>query len=273
MKTIFTSILLLVVLSSSAQTQATFYTNQGNIIVELYDWRMPVTTTNFKTLVQNKFYDGTIFHRVINNFMIQGGNAALTGGGTAPTIQDEFDATTSNVQFTIAMANTGAPNSGSSQFFINLQNNTGLDFDKAPLASKHPVFGQVITGSANVTTIGAVPTNTSDRPVTDVVIDSIRMTYLIPNAIEDVYLGSAAFQAFPNPIQSGNSIKFSIPAADLYAIKLYNMNGQVVLHQSTQLKKGINELAIPTISNLSKGTYFLVCSSAKQHLKSQLIIE
>lgn len=272
MKTIITGILLFFVISSSAQTQATFYTNQGDFIVELYDWRMPITTGNFKNLVQNKFYDSTIFHRVIDNFMIQGGNASLTGGGTAAVIQDEFDASTSNLQFNIAMANAG-PNTGTSQFFINLKDNTYLDFDKPPTTSKHPVFGKVISGSNIVTTIGAVPTNSSDRPVTDVLIDSIRMTYLVPTAIEEVYLGSAAFQIFPNPVRADNSIKFTIPKEGSYAIQLYNLNGQIVYKKAAQLKKGTNELAIPNFDNLPKGNYFFVCTSAKHNLKSQLIIE
>lgn len=272
MKKFITAILIFFAFASSAQTQATFYTNQGDFIVELYDWRMPITTTNFKTLVQSKFYDSTIFHRVIDNFMIQGGNASLTGGSTAAVIQDEFDASTSNLQFTIAMANSG-PNSGTSQFFINLKDNPYLDFDKAPSTSKHPVFGQVITGSNNVLSIGTVPTNTNDKPITDVLIDSIRMTYLVPTAIENIYLGADAFQLFPNPIRSGNTIKFSIPTEGLYMIKLYNLNGQIVYKESAQLKKGTNELAIHSLGDLPKGNYFLVCSSAKHNLKSQLIIE
>ena len=272
MKRIITLILLFFAFTSSAQTQAIFYTNQGDFIVEFYDWSMPITTTNFRTLVQSKFYDSTIFHRVIDNFMIQGGNAALTGGGTASVIQDEFDANSSNLQFTISMANSG-PNTGTSQFFINLKDNSFLDFDKSPATSKHPVFGKVITGSNLITTIGAVPTNSSDKPITDVLIDSIRMTYLIPTAIEDVYLTADAFHVFPNPIRSGNAMKFMIPSSDNYVLKLYNMNGQVVFSKSAQLAKGMNELSIPVLSSLIKGNYFFVYTSSKHHLKSQLIIE
>ena len=129
-------------------------TEKGNIEIELFLDKMPITAGNFKKLVEQKFYDGTRFHRVIDNFMVQGGdplskdksNEALWGtGGPGYAISDEFVAGLSNVKGTISMANSG-PNTGGSQFFINTVDNVYLDFDKEPQTSKHPVFGKVVSG-------------------------------------------------------------------------------------------------------------------------------
>lgn len=145
-----------------------FETSEGDIVIELYG-DMPVTTGNFKKLVEDGFYDETIFHRVIDGFMIQGGDPTGRGtGGPGYTIDDEFVSGRSNVKGTISMANTGRPNSGGSQFFINLEDNTGLDFDKQPLTSKHPVFGEVIEGMDIVEKIGKTGTNSKDRPIKDI---------------------------------------------------------------------------------------------------------
>ncbi len=131
-------------------------TTLGDIKIELYD-DMPVTTANFRQLVQDGLYDGTIFHRVIAGFMIQGGN--ITG---IPSIPDEFTEHNRNTRGTIAMANAG-PNTGSSQFFINLVDNNYLD-------SKHPVFGKVVDGMDVVDSIGVVDTDAEDKPLQDVQI-------------------------------------------------------------------------------------------------------
>jgi peptidylprolyl isomerase len=122
---------------------------------------MPVTAGNFAKLVQQGFYDNTTFHRVIDGFMIQGGDPTGTGrGGPAYAIPDEFTANNRNLRGTTAMANAG-PNTGGSQFFINLVDNTFLD-------SKHPVFGKVVEGMDVVDRIGKVQTDSNDRPVTPV---------------------------------------------------------------------------------------------------------
>jgi peptidylprolyl isomerase len=138
-------------------------TNMGDIIIELYD-DMPITTGNFKNLVHQGVYDGTIFHRVIYGFMIQGGDPTGTGYGdpSIPTIPDEFTDHNRNDRGTIAMANAG-PNTGSSQFFINLVDNNYLDSD-------HPVFGEVIEGMDVVDSIADVATDENDRPLQDVII-------------------------------------------------------------------------------------------------------
>ena len=145
-------------------------TTMGNITIAL-DPAMPVTAGNFAGLVQKGFYNGVIFHRVINGFMIQGGDPTGTGrGGPGYTIQDEYTGHNRNSRGAIAMANTGAPNSGGSQFFINLVDNSGLQggtFDQ-----HYPVFGNVVDGMDVVDAIGAVPTSGSpyDRPLQNVTI-------------------------------------------------------------------------------------------------------
>lgn len=163
--------------------KALFKTNKGNFELELYQDQMPITVGNFVKLAKEGFYDNTKFHRVIENFMIQGGDpnsksdatSTYGTGGPGYTIQDEFVSAPdlSNVRGTIAMANTGQPNSGGSQFFINTVDNTGLDFDKQPLTSKHPVFGHVISGMDVVDAISKVQTGSRDVPVDPVVIESI----------------------------------------------------------------------------------------------------
>jgi peptidylprolyl isomerase len=155
-----------------------FETTKGNIKIELFEDKMPITAGNFRKLVEEGFYDETKFHRVIDGFMIQGGDPLSKddtkmndwGTGGSETIKDEFVKGLSNVRGTLAMANTGQANSGSSQFFINLEDNTGLDFDKQPFSSKHPVFGKVIEGMNIVDTIAKVQTNPLDRPIEHFVI-------------------------------------------------------------------------------------------------------
>lgn len=158
-----------------------FKTNLGDITIELYMDKMPVTAGNFLKLAEEGFYDDTKFHRVIPNFMIQGGDPNSRDddsisyglGGPGYTIEDEFVSGLSNVRGSIAMANTGQPNSGGSQFFINLVSNTGLDFDKEPLTSKHPVFGKVIEGMEFIDAIAEVSTDSRNIPVDPVIIEKI----------------------------------------------------------------------------------------------------
>ena len=145
-------------------TQVKFETNHGNIIINIYS-DMPITTGNFEKLVKQGFYDGVIFHRIISGFMLQGGDPTGTGmGGPGYTIQDEFTHTggNKNDRGTISMANAG-PNTGGSQFFINLVNNNFLD-------SKHPAFGIVIEGMNIVDKISQVQTDSNDKPLEDVII-------------------------------------------------------------------------------------------------------
>lgn len=156
-----------------ANPKAIFETNKGSFTIELYQDKAPQTTANFIKLVNKGFYNGLIFHRVIPNFMIQGGCPKGTGtGGPGYTIKDEFHKDLSNVRGTIAMANAG-PNTGGSQWFINLVDNTYLDFDKPPKTSMHPVFGKVVSGIEVVDAIGKVKTDRQDKPLQDVTIKKI----------------------------------------------------------------------------------------------------
>jgi len=161
---------------------AVLETNKGTIEIELFDDSMPITAGNFTKLAEEGFYDGIKFHRVIDGFMIQGGDPntktdevfTYGQGGPGYSIPDEHISgeLLTNTRGTISMANSG-PNSGGSQFFINLVDNTNLDFNKAPLSSKHPVFGRVILGMDVVDAIAAVETGPSNLPVEDVVIEKV----------------------------------------------------------------------------------------------------
>ena len=148
----------------NSPTKVKLETNYGNIVIQLYD-DMPITTSNFEKLVSEGFYDNTIFHRVINGFMIQGGDPTGTGTGSPGyTIKDEFShkGGNKNNRGTISMANAG-PNTGGSQFFINLVDNNYLD-------TKHPVFGEVVSGMDVVDKIAAVKTGANDKPLEPVTI-------------------------------------------------------------------------------------------------------
>jgi peptidylprolyl isomerase len=142
-------------------------TNMGDITIQLYE-DMPITAGNFRKLVEKGFYDGTIFHRIIDGFMLQGGDPTGTGrGGPGYAIKDEFTNHNKNDRGTISMANAG-PNTGGSQFFINLVNNNYLD-------KAHPVFGKVVEGMDVVDKIGKVRTNAMDRPLKEVKILSAKI--------------------------------------------------------------------------------------------------
>lgn len=146
---------------------ARFTTNHGEFRIELFEDSAPVTTRNFIDLAEKNFYDGVIFHRVIDGFMIQGGDPTGTGrGGPGYTIRDEFhpDLTHSD-EGVLSMANAG-PGTGGSQFFITLAATPWLD-------GRHAVFGRVIEGMDVVRAIGSVPTGAQDRPVDPVTIESL----------------------------------------------------------------------------------------------------
>lgn len=161
--------------------RAVLKTMKGDVEIELFMDRTPVTAGNFVKLAKSGFYNETKFHRVIKGFMVQGGDPNSKGrdtskygfGGPGYTIQDEFVSGLSNVRGTIAMANTGEPNSGGSQFFINLVDNTGLDFDKPPPTSSHPVFGKVIQGMDVVDAIADARTGANNIPLTPITIESV----------------------------------------------------------------------------------------------------
>lgn len=185
--------MLLTAKIACSQTEVTFYTTLGEFVVETYDTIQPITSGNFIDLVNAKFYDDVIFHRVISNFMIQGGDPTGTGyGGPGYSIPDEFNPLASNIKKSISMANSGA-NTGGSQFFINTANNTYLN-------PAHPVFGMVTSNYSVVQAIEQVATNSNDKPLTDVVIDSIRVTLQGPYVgITEQKNQVLQISIFPNP--------------------------------------------------------------------------
>ena len=150
-------------------SSATLNTSRGPIAVELFDDDAPKTVENFKTLAGKGFYEGVIFHRVIPDFMIQGGDPTGTGsGGPGYTFEDEFN-DRKVVRGALAMANAG-PNTNGSQFFI-------VTADACPwLDGKHTVFGQVSDGMDVVDAISGVDTDASDRPRDDVKIESVELS-------------------------------------------------------------------------------------------------
>src|SRR5688500_16547804 len=144
-------------------------TNQGDIEIELFEDKAPLTTKNFIDLAEKGFYDNLTFHRVIDGFMIQGGCPQGTGtGGPGYKIKDEFHPQLRHDgPGVLSMANAG-PNSGGSQFFITLAATPWLD-------NKHAVFGKVVEGMDVVRSIGSTPTARGDKPLKDVVIQKITL--------------------------------------------------------------------------------------------------
>ncbi len=174
--------------NQNGNTQVKIITNLGDIVIELYEETMPITAGNFIKLAEEGFYDNTKFHRVIPDFMIQGGDPNTRGddpsiygiGGPGYEIEDEFveGEGLSNVRGTISMANTGQPNSGGSQFFINLADNSPLDFnDNRQPISRHPVFGRVVEGMDVVDAIALVETGGTGGtvPIDPVVVEEVQI--------------------------------------------------------------------------------------------------
>src|SRR5919201_1085492 len=149
-------------------TNATMQTNHGTIELELFDDDAPKTVENFTKLARDGFYDGVIFHRVIQDFMIQGGDPTGTGsGGPGYQFEDEFN-DNRVVRGALAMANAG-PNTNGSQFFI-------VTADACPwLDGKHTVFGKVTSGLDAVDTISNLPRDSRDKPQEDVTIERVEL--------------------------------------------------------------------------------------------------
>jgi cyclophilin family peptidyl-prolyl cis-trans isomerase len=149
---------------SNMRTKISIETNYGNMEAELYDDLTPKTAENFKKLAEKGFYNGTIFHRVIKDFMIQGGDPTGTGmGGPEYTIKDEFVSSLKHTKKGLfSMANSG-PNTGGSQFFITLVATPWLD-------NKHAIFGELKKGLDVLEKIGSTETDDNDRPLKEVKI-------------------------------------------------------------------------------------------------------
>jgi cyclophilin family peptidyl-prolyl cis-trans isomerase len=157
------------VVAGSNQTSknrvAVMETSMGTMEFVLYEDKAPITTNNFITLAEKGFYDNTIFHRIIHNFVIQGGDPTGTGGGgPGYTIPDEFNTGLNHdVKGMLSMANTGQPNSSGSQFFVTLSPQPGLD-------GSYSVFGKLIKGENVLDAIGSVQTDAYDRPISNVTL-------------------------------------------------------------------------------------------------------
>ena len=153
----------------SENRQIRFKTNMGEFVAEMFEDKAPKTTENFISLVEKKFYDGIIFHRVIDGFMIQGGDPTGTGmGGPGYKIADEFgEGLTHDDEGYFSMANAG-PNTGGSQFFITLAPTPWLN-------GHHAIFGRVVEGMDVVRKIGVTKTDLRDRPLEDVKMETVEV--------------------------------------------------------------------------------------------------
>lgn len=157
---------------AEAAPQVKFQTSLGDFVVEVYPDKAPKTVDNFLQYVKAKQYDGTIFHRVINNFMVQGGGytTSMSEKPTRPPVPLEAQNGLKNDVGTIAMARTSDPNSATAQFFVNVKNNDFLNA-KGP-ADGYTVFGKVVNGMDIIHKIKLVPTGPGDVPQTQIVINS-----------------------------------------------------------------------------------------------------
>jgi cyclophilin family peptidyl-prolyl cis-trans isomerase len=165
--------------SGGGNPKVTLHTNKGEIQIELYRDQAPVTVENFLQYARDGFYDGTIFHRVISHFMIQGGGFTVDGQRkpTREPIENEADNGLKNLRGTVAMARTTEPHSATAQFFINVELNPNLD-NKGTANSRdwgYAVFGHVIDGMDVVDDIRFVPTDNRDWPLEPVIIESVEI--------------------------------------------------------------------------------------------------
>lgn len=167
------------------------HTNLGDIIIELDAAKAPISSENFVTYVKDGFYNGTVFHRVIDNFMAQGGGytADLQPKPTRAAIQNEANNGLSNLRGTLAMARTGEPHSANAQFFINLVDNPRLDYvsDQNGMTWGYAVFGKVVEGMDVIDKIRAVPTGgqgpfRTDVPTQAVVIERAELLSAAPDS-------------------------------------------------------------------------------------------
>jgi cyclophilin family peptidyl-prolyl cis-trans isomerase len=180
---LLTCISLPLTVAAQGNPQAVIHTSMGDIRLELYPAKAPLSVQNFINYANNGFYDGTIFHRVISNFMIQGGGFTpdMQKKITGEAIQNEATNGLSNIRGTIAMARTGDPHSATAQFFINVQDNMNLDYSGQSSSREwgYTVFGRVIGGMEVVEKIRFVETTNqgplSNVPTEPVVIESVEI--------------------------------------------------------------------------------------------------
>lgn len=252
---LFIALCFLSTATVQAQTEATYYTSMGNFKVELTDTLTPITVDSFIARVTEKFYDGLTFHRVIDKFMIQGGDPAGDGTGDAGyTIPDEFSPTLKNVPKALAMANAG-PNTGSCQFFINLVTNSHLN-------NKHTVFGMVTENFTVVQNIGKVATDANDKPVTAVVIDSIRITK-VPASVKNI-AGIPTVHLYPNP--NRGTFYAELPSTPTH-LELVNMKGQVVY-----TAEGTGSMQV-ALGNHAAGLYIVRLTGSFGSAETRLVVQ
>ena len=168
--------------SMSTNQRVTLHTNRGDIVIELNAEKAPKTVENFVSYVNDGFYDGTIFHRVINNFMIQGGgfDVNMKQKPTKDSIQNEADNGLKNDRYTLAMARTSDPHSATAQFFINVSDNDFLNFTSpTPNGWGYAVFGKVVEGTEVVDQIKGVQTGNrgfhQDVPAEAIIIEKAEL--------------------------------------------------------------------------------------------------
>ena len=161
----------------------TFETTMGSIVIELFEDDAPITTKNFLDYANSGFYDGTLFHRVIPGFVIQGGGleTGMKNKSGNPPIENEANNGQKNLKWSLSMARTSDPHSATSQFFINLENNSSLDHTaETPQGWGYAVFGTVIEGFETVEAIAAVATGGSgghqDVPLEDITVQKTKVT-------------------------------------------------------------------------------------------------
>ena len=251
---------------SSAQTQVTFYTTKGTFVASMEDVKRPITVGNFLGLVNKKFYDGIIFHRVVAGFVIQGGDPTGTGnGGSGVTIPDELSPPVSNLQKVFGMANSG-PNTGTSQFYINLVDNTFLD-------PNYPAFGTVITNFSVVQAIGVVPVDANSRPLTPVVMDSVRIT-LAATGVNEIESQSRNIEIFPNPITDESTIAINSNSNHTASFSIYNQLGMEVYTCEKNISAGINYISFKEIQtgNFPKGIYYLMVSDENSTFEQKFAV-
>lgn len=250
--------------AEAQRTEVTFYTTMGDFTVKMWDSLAPVTVDSFLARVGRDFYDGIIFHRVIKNFMIQGGDPTGTGsGGTGTKIPDEFHSSLKNVPMALSMANTGQPNTGDCQFFINLVTNTHLD-------NKHTVFGMVTSGSSVVQAIGNVATsgssgNPQDKPLTDVVMDSVRVTKW-PASVNNVQ-AELTVNIYPNPTKG--LFLISLPQNMATRVMVTNLQGAVLFETEAANKKDITV----DLSGNPEGIYIIKIAADNGSVYKKLLLQ
>lgn len=241
------------------KTEVTMYTSMGTITIDMEDSLAPVTVDTFVARVKRGFYDGLIFHRVIDGFMIQGGDPLGNGyGGTGTTIPDEFHSSLKNIPGALSMANKGQPNTGDCQFFINLVNNSQLD-------NKYTVFGMVTNNFSVVQNIAKVPKDGNDKPLTDVVMDSVRITR-DPASTGNIIKEDKLIKIYPNP--STGYITVDIPAKEAH-VTVTDMSGRLVYEMQTQQAQQV----VVDIHKHRKGIYTISIATADGNYHSKVLLQ